>query len=36
MRMAFGQVGAIAITVAILASIAIWYWRRKRLKEDGK
>ena len=36
MRMAFGQVGAIAITVAILASIAIWYWRRKRLIEDGK
>lgn len=32
----FGQPFMIALAIGIIASIAIWYWRRQRLHEEGK
>ena len=36
MGQVFGQPFMIALAIAVIASAAIWYWRRQRLHEEGK
>lgn len=35
MGQVFGQPFMIALAIGIIASVAIWYWRRQRLHEEG-
>ena len=35
MTQTFGQPFMIALAVAVIASAAIWFWRRQRLHEEG-